>query len=220
MLIAKRYELVISLYWTRWCSLVTLQVMHNLFCLFSYAAKHLLRASAMSAVLGSALLGGTARAGGHEAVSADAAAQAISQGAVVVDVRSDSRFAQGHLPQATRLVAAAGRYSSAALARAVSDAGVDLSRTVVLVGEPGDLEAQALWRTLSVYARGRVLWLVGGIPEWQMTGRSLSTQSFVAKAVPQHLVALRSEPAQSRMAGFSLRESHVSVAPAQWAAAQ
>lgn len=220
MLIAKRYELVISLYWTRWRSVVTLWSMQNLVCLLSYAAKRLLRASAMPAVLGCALLSATAHAGGHEAVSADAAAQAIAQGAVVVDVRSDSRFAQGHLPQATRLAAAASRYSSATLARAVSDAGVDLSRTVVLVGEPGDADAQALWRTLSVYASGRVLWLVGGIAEWQMTGRSLSTQSFVAKAVPQHLVALHREPAQSRMAGFSVREAHAGVAPVQWAAAQ
>ena len=95
------------------------------------------------------------------------------------------------------------------LQRGVSDAGVDLSRTVLVVGEPGDANAQALWQTLSSYATGRVLWLVGGTTEWQMTGRSLSTQTFVAKAVPQHLVLLQGTPVQARMAGYSLRTAYV-----------
>lgn len=146
-----------------------------------------------------------AQAAGHEAVSADAAAQAIAHGASVVDVRSASAYAQGHLPQAVRLPSDAAAQNLEVLQRWVSDAGADLSRTVLVVGEPGDANAQALWQTLSGYATGRVLWLVGGVTEWQMTGRALSVGAVHVKAVPQHLVRLHSAPADARMAGHSVR---------------
>ena len=142
---------------------------------------------------------------GHEAVSADAAAQAMAQGASVVDVRSAQAYAQGHLPNAALLPQEAAKLSVAVLERLLSDAGIDLSRTVLVLGEPGDTNAQALWHALSAYATGRVLWLVGGTSEWQMTGRALSTQVVAAKAVPQYLVRLQAEPVQTRMAGHGLR---------------
>jgi 3-mercaptopyruvate sulfurtransferase SseA len=151
-----------------------------------------------------------AHSAGHDAVSADAAAVALAQGATVVDVRNAAAFDQGHLPGAVHWSLGTAD-TPAALARFVSQAGVDLSRTVLVVGEPGDARAQALWHTLGSYATGRVLWLVGGTTEWQMTGRGLSTQTTVAKAVPQHLVQLHATPAQARMAGYSLR----TVAPAE-----
>jgi 3-mercaptopyruvate sulfurtransferase SseA len=146
-----------------------------------------------------------ASANGHGAVSADAAAQAVAQGASVVDVRRARAYAQGHLPHATLLPQEAAKLGLADLERLLSDAGIDLSRTVLVVGEPGDANAQALWHTLSAYATGRVLWLVGGTTEWQMTGRALSTQVVAAKAVPQYLVRLQAEPVQTRMAGQGLR---------------
>jgi 3-mercaptopyruvate sulfurtransferase SseA len=146
-----------------------------------------------------------ASANGHEAVSADAAALALARGASVVDVRSAKAYAQGHLPSAALLPQDAAHLRVAKLERLLSDAGIDLSRTVLIVGEPGDANAQALWQTLSAYATGRVLWLVGGATEWQMTGRALSTQVVAAKAVPQYLVRLQAEPVQTRMAGHGLR---------------
>jgi 3-mercaptopyruvate sulfurtransferase SseA len=182
--------------------------------LFSRTANTL-RFARAACLWGSVLLAGVASAGGHQVVSADAAALALAQGAIVVDVRSESQFAQGHLPGAARLAQGAGAYGSAELARVVSQAGIDLSRTVVVMGEPGDLNAQALWRTLSSYATGRVLWLVGGTTEWQMTGRALTAQFVAAKAVPQHLVLLDSQPGQARMAGQALREPRASSAPAK-----
>lgn len=151
-----------------------------------------------------------AHGAGHDAVSADAAAVALAQGATVVDVRSAAAFDQGHLPGAVHWSLGTAD-TPAALARFVSQAGVDLSRTVLIVGEPGDVRAQALWHTLGSYATGRVLWLVGGTTEWRMTGRSLSTDTVAAKAVPQYLVLLHGAPAQARMAGYSLR----TVAPAE-----
>jgi 3-mercaptopyruvate sulfurtransferase SseA len=147
----------------------------------------------------------SASASGHEAVSADAASAAIAQGATVVDVRSAAAYAQGHLPTAALFPPDAARRSVAQLESLLSHTGIDLSRTVVVVGEPGDANAQALWHALSTYATGRVLWLVGGVTEWQMTGRAVSTQVQMAKAVPQYLVRLHSEPAQVRMAGHAWR---------------
>lgn len=146
-----------------------------------------------------------ASANGHEAVSADAAALALAQGATVVDVRSAQAYAQGHLPNAALLPQDAARLSVSTLGRLLSGAGIDLSRTVLVVGEPGDASAQALWHTLSAYATGRVLWLVGGTTEWQMTGRALSTQVLAAQAVPQYLVRLQGQAVLTRMAGHGLR---------------
>jgi 3-mercaptopyruvate sulfurtransferase SseA len=146
-----------------------------------------------------------ASAAGHEAVSADAAAQALAQGAMVVDVRNAAAFAQGHVPSAVRLPSDAAAQPVKALEHLLSNAGVDLSRTVLVVGEPGDANAQALWHTLSAYATGRVLWLVGGTTEWQLSGHALSTQATTAQAVPQNLVRLQPAPVQVRMAGQALR---------------
>lgn len=146
-----------------------------------------------------------AHAAGHEAVSADTAALALARGATVVDVRSKPAYDKGHLPNAALLPQDAAQLSVARLERLLSDAGIDLSRTVLVVGEAGDANAQALWHTLSTYATGRVLWLVGGASEWQMTGRALSTQPIAAKAVPQRFVALYPLPKDARMAGQSTR---------------
>jgi 3-mercaptopyruvate sulfurtransferase SseA len=153
----------------------------------------------------SALSSMHASANGHGAVSADAAGLALAQGATVVDVRSAQAYAQGHLPTAALLPQDAAHLHVATLERLLSVAGIDLSRTVLVVGEPGDANAQALWHTLSAYATGRVLWLVGGAAEWQMTGRPLSTQVLPAKAVPQYLVRLQANPGHTRMAGHGLR---------------
>jgi 3-mercaptopyruvate sulfurtransferase SseA len=153
-----------------------------------------------------ALLCPLTQAAGHEAVSADAAALALAQGARVVDVRSPSAYAAGHLPGAARLPQGVAALPLAQLERLVSDAGADLSRTVLVMGEPGDANAQALWQTLSQYSSGRVLWLVGGALEWQLRGHALSTQSTSVHAVPQHLVPHQAQPTQARMAGEALRQ--------------
>ncbi len=204
---AKRYELVISLYWTLCSALATVQAMQLIYTLTStFTSTSLLgRLAHTAGALCLAVAAGAAHSAGHEAVSADAAATALAQGATVVDVRSAAAFEQGHLPGAVRWSLAAVDAQAADLAKFVSQAGVDLSRTVLVVGEPGDARAQALWYALGSYATGRVLWLVGGTTEWHMTGRSLSTQTVAAKPVPQHLVLLQEAPAKARMAGYSLR---------------
>ena len=215
MLITKRYVLVITLYWTLCCALATVRVMLLTFtstpASVLHSLAHALGALCLAAAAGAAHSAeyNTEHSAGHQAVSADAADTALAQGATVVDVRSAAAFGQGHLPGAVHWTLATVDMPAANLARFVSQAGVDLSRTVLVVGEPGDANAQALWQTLSSYATGRVLWLVGGTTEWRMTGRSLSTQTTTAKAVPQHLVLLQGTPVQARMAGYSLRTAYV-----------
>ena len=158
-----------------------------------------------SCVLATALA--SAFAAGHEPVSADAAAKAIAQGAAVADVRSAQQFATGHLPNAVNLPQLAQVQSVAELARSLSDAGIDTSRTVLVVGHVGDPSAQALWLNLQMYASGRVLWLVGGTTEWQMRGFALDTVVTTRKAVPQYLVAFEPAVVVPRMAGASLRSA-------------
>jgi rhodanese-related sulfurtransferase len=144
-------------------------------------------------LLGAATLAAQAQsiASRHAPVSAHAAQQAISHGATVLDVRDAASYIQAALPGAV-LVANAAQLSDAQLAQAVSAAGVDLSRTVLLVGEPGSASAQALHARLAQVASGQVLWLVGGLQEWQAIGAAApagqaQTQRY---AVPQHLVSL------------------------------
>ncbi len=149
----------------------------------------------------------TAMAGQHAPVAADVAARAVAQGATIVDVRSVEQFAAGHIRQAVNLPEPFSAMSAADLARALSDAGVDLSRTVVVMGYAGDERAHALWQTLQHYATGRVLWLVGGTAEWQMRGYVLTAELLPHKPVPQYLVALKSPVTAPRMAGSSMRSS-------------
>lgn len=154
-----------------------------------------------------ALFAGVASAQLADAVSADAAEQALARGATVVDVRSMADYRAGHLPGAVLLDANAATRSLSALQEQVSRQGVDLSREVVVVGQPGDLLAQRLQHHLAQYATGRVSWLVGGVHEWVLSGRAVDTAMVALPAVPQYLVPLRAEARTPRMAGAALREA-------------
>ena len=145
-------------------------------------------------------------------VSADAAARALARGATVVDVRSVQDFQLGHLPGAVLLDAAAALASRQALQDLVSRQGVNLSREVVVVGQPGDLLAQRLQQQLVQYATGRVTWLEGGAHEWALSGRPLQTQAVAKPPVPQYLVLLQPELRDARMAGAALRDPGASAA--------
>jgi len=139
-----------------------------------------------------------------EALSAPAAEKALAQGAMAWDLRATA--ARG-LPGARQvdeslLQAWLRRGDLAALQTAVSQAGLDLSRDVVVYGEPGDARAQALVASLQAVSPGRVHWLVGGAEEWSQSGRGVAPLTTHAP-VPQHLVVL--SPAEGRMASASLR---------------
>jgi rhodanese-related sulfurtransferase len=147
------------------------------------------------------------QAGQASAVSADDAHNAIVQGAFVVDVRSASDFAHGHLPQAASLPVNAAQLPLTDLAAALSKAGVDSSRTMLIVGDAGDAQAQALWQRLSQVTSGRVLWLVGGVQEWQMRGHTLSLDVAKRLPVPQFLTSFDAPAQAARMAGSKVRTS-------------
>ena len=145
-----------------------------------------------------------------DSLSAPAADAALRQGAVAWDVRSG---AESGLPGALRVESALlnawlERQDLAALQSAVSRAGLDLSRDVIVYGEAGDARAQALVASLQTLSPGRVHWLVGGSTEWALSGRALAPLGTHAP-VPQHLVALT--PTGGHMACDALR----GVAPEQ-----
>lgn len=166
------------------------------------AVKH-----ALLTLLLAALAPCAALAQQSDAISADVAAHVLSQGAVVVDLRPATEFLQGHLPGAVSLPQAASAADRDTLQQLVSRHGIDLSRGVVLMGQPGDVQAQALQARLAAYATGRVQWLVGGANEWALSGRPLATTSAPPRApVPQHLVRLAPQDSHPRMAGASLRD--------------
>ena len=160
-------------------------------------------------LLTAALTSFSALAGQALAVSADDAHVAVSQGAFVLDVRSVSQFSAGRLHGAAHLPSDAAQRPLNELAALLSQAGVDSSRTVLIVGEAGDANAQALWQRLAQVASGRVLWLVGGVAEWQMTGRPLSQDVVAHKAVPQFLTPFEAQPNKASMAGGRVRSSQL-----------
>lgn len=161
---------------------------------------------ALTAALTAALLGFGAVAARADSLSAPAAAAALANGALAWDVRAE---AEPGLPGAVRIDSAAlqawlQQGDLAALQAAVSQAGLDLSRDVVVYGTAGDRRAQALVASLQTLSRGRVHWLVGGAPEWAMSGRSLQPAGAARTPVPQVLVA-NSAPQRAQMASVALR---------------
>ncbi len=148
-----------------------------------------------------------AQAGQASAVSADDAQSAVAQGAYVVDVRSAAAFAQGHVPLATSLQSDAAQLPLHHLATVLSQAGIDSSRTVLVMGDAGDANAQALWQRLAGVTSGRVLWLVGGVQEWQMRGLVLTSAVSSRLPVPQYLAPFDAPADALRMAGSRVRTS-------------
>lgn len=177
---------------------------------------HLLAALTFSVLAGLFLVGPAFAQ--HDPVSVHAAQAAMARGAVVLDVRSREAFALGHLPAAVS-VPLGDDVSTLELAVQVSKAGVDVSREVVLVGEPGSEAAQRLHSKLARLSSGRVLWLVGGVGEWSLSGRALSVGPDSASKrlpVPQHLVAFDgADAANNAFAGASRRATPAGDA---WAA--
>lgn len=187
-LITNPYEVLKTLYWTRRTAPRKVQfIMKNTLPLLL------------------ALLSLTVHAAPVQAVSADEAQRALSQGAFVVDVRDAAHIAQGHLAGTAGLPRDIAQRPLAELSERLSRAGVDSSRTVLVVGQAGDENAQALAQLLSRVSSGRVLWLVGGVSEWQMRGYALVTESAPRAAVPQVLTYFSAQPSEPRMAGHRVR---------------
>jgi 3-mercaptopyruvate sulfurtransferase SseA len=146
-----------------------------------------------------------------EVVSAGVAQQRLQEGAQAVDVRPAGSN-KALLPGTLQLEAAVWEQwlqtgNVRALSRAVSAAGLDLSRDVLIYGEAGDARAQALYEALRPLATGQLLWLVGGIDEWRLSGRRTASAAIPHLPVPQYLVAQGGDPAAApRMAAASLRD--------------
>jgi 3-mercaptopyruvate sulfurtransferase SseA len=189
-----------TLYWTLCTTFFTVRFTMSLRILLTHSIA-LLAAWAMAA---------GAIAGTASAVSADDAQVALAQGAYVLDVRSPAAYAAGHLPQASLLPHDAAKRDLHELAGLLTQAGVDSSRTMLIVSDAGDAHAQALWQRLAQVTSGRVLWLVGGVQEWQMRGHGLTTDVTAKPPVPQVLVPLTPFEANEqdpRMAGSKVRSS-------------
>lgn len=167
------------------------------------AALH--RAAHLALLLGASLLAGTAALA--EPVSAAEAQRRLQEGSQAWDLRAE---APTLLPGAVRL-ALDPQVDAQTLARAVSAAGLDLSRDVLIYGEPGDARAQALHQRLARIASGRVDWLVGGVAEWQMAGHGTASAPARRLPVPQNLVEAGEVAAQPRMAAAALRDPAAQV---------
>lgn len=167
--------------------------------------SRLLAATLAGAALGAPL---AARADGLSAVATQGA---LARGATAWDVRAGPATLIAGAVQAS--TADVQRWLDGQgtqwLERAVSTAGIDLSRDVVVYGAAGDPRAQALYEGLTRLASGRVHWLVGGIDEWQAAGLPTAGQAVQRLPVPQRLVprALADGLQAPTMAAPALRRS-------------
>jgi 3-mercaptopyruvate sulfurtransferase SseA len=153
-----------------------------------------------------------------EPIDAATAKAALQRGAIVWDVRDG---ADRVIPGAVRVDAAALQRwlhggSLDTFAGALSAAGVDLARDVIVYGDAGDSRALAIDRALVGIATGRVLWLVGGLPEWRLAGLPTVPDASVRLPVPQKLVAR--DGAGSAAAAAALRGSFDAEPPRRVAA--
>ncbi|MDY0743042.1 hypothetical protein SNE35_00925 [Paucibacter sp. R3-3] len=159
--------------------------------------------AAVLAALALLAAAGTARA---DNLAAPAAEAALAHGALAWDVREQPAAA---LPGALRIDPAAltawlERHDLVALRGAVSAAGLDLSRDIVVYGDAGDPRAQALVESLQALSPGQVHWFVGGAAEWAMSGRELRATTGSRLPVPQWLVSPVAEGPKT-MAAAALR---------------
>ncbi|HWP18464.1 MAG TPA: rhodanese-like domain-containing protein [Burkholderiaceae bacterium] len=152
-----------------------------------------------------------AGAAGAEPVSAAKARSVLSEGAIAWDVRDVSSHATGLLPGA--VAAPADRLDLASLQATVSRYGIDLSRGVVLYGQPGDPVTQRLYSRLRELSPGPVYWLVGGAQEWRLAGLPLARDALMRAPVPQHLVQREAGEEAPRMAADALRRPHPISSP-------
>ena len=142
-------------------------------------------AALLALVLGAALC---PAAHAQQGLDAAQARQALARGAVAWDVRSSGPVLPGAVriaPQAFQAWLHHG--DTAALSKAVSSAGLNLSKEVVLVATD-DALARAVIEGLRPLARGRLNWLAGGTTAWQAAGLPLQSAPSVRLPVPQHLV--------------------------------
>lgn len=194
-----RHKQMANVYWTAFDVPATISFMLSLRASFR-----------LHVVLLAALACGTPAAVFADGLSAHDARAAVARGSVVWDVRTAP---PALIPGAVQVAPSAMQAwlqggGTASLARAVSAAGIDLSRDVVIYGTAGDPRAQALHDALAGLASGRVRWLVGGIDEWQAAGLPTVAQPAQRLPVPQYLVELTPEAgAAPAMAAAPLRRS-------------
>lgn len=203
---------------------LSLQLPPSWACSLSASMRACLLALGLSLIVGAPAVAETSA----RVVSAAAARDLLAQGAAVWDVRTSQAYQASRIPGAIQAdPALLGQWARAgdlrALGQAVSQAGIDLSRTVVLYGEAGDPGAQALHSALQRVASGRVWWLVGGLREWQLSGATVE-HGPVGQArapVPQRLVSFQPDldPAadgQDLAAGWARRSRTIAATSSHW----
>lgn len=113
------------------------------------------------------------------------AAALEEQNVVVLDVRGQSHFKAGHIPDAvhTKIGTAATREGSGALRSLLGQLGITGTETVVICGSEDGFEAigRAFW-LLESAGHPDVKVLAGGIEAWKHEGRPLSTAAMTPRS--------------------------------------
>lgn len=125
---------------------------------------------------------------------------------VVVDAREPKAYAEGHIPGAVNVPYRStygtelGRTTDVAPLPAInslfSAAGIDRTKAVMIYGDAADYRpAAVVFWVLEVHGHPAAAVLNGGFPEWQKSGRALSTEAvqpkparFIAEFKPERLV--------------------------------
>jgi len=168
--------------------------------------KKLLLGSALALGLAQAAVAEADYANGHLILTAaelepliqgeDAATTSAGGGLVLIDVRPETDFAAGHIPDAINIpftsLSDPGApiegllRPEADLAAMLGRAGIDAETRVVLYDDRGGFRAASLFWLLETYGHRDVAILDGGVGAWTAAGRPLSTE---ARAWPEEAAA-------------------------------
>jgi thiosulfate/3-mercaptopyruvate sulfurtransferase len=129
-------------------------------------------------------------------VDATEVAAALKRGAIVWDVRGADDYAKGHIPGAVNIgnVAIVLRNSNtedfiptAQVEKLLNDAGIDLSKEIVVYSRMGDPVAHLGLITVRHFGGKRGKVFHGGMDEWQAAGQPVAKEASRLPSVEQKL---------------------------------
>src|SRR5574341_1412990 len=118
--------------------------------------------------------------------------QAVERGAIIWDVRSEDDYKKGHIPGAVNMDDPQTQLRDpktedylpvAEMEKLMGNAGIDLSKEIVVYGAKGMPPAYFVQQTLRYLGADRVYVYHGGFDDWKAAGKTVSTERTALPAV-------------------------------------
>jgi thiosulfate/3-mercaptopyruvate sulfurtransferase len=182
---------------------------------------------AMTSMLAAAVLAvgaGLARAQAGLIVDTYFVEQAAERGAIIWDVRSESEYKKGHIPGAvsiddpqTQLRDAKSEdyIPIAEMEKLLGEAGIDLTKEIVVYGAKGLPPAYFAQQTLRYLGAERVYVYHGGFDDWKAAGKAVSIERTTLPAVAVHATPKNDLLVSTQEVVAKLNETRVQIVDAR-----